>query len=228
MMTTVEKRVPPLVAGDYLSTDEFLRRWEAMPSIWRAELINGVVYMPSPLSRGHGVTDRKVSTWLGVYEASTPGCEGSANDTWLMGGRNVPQPDNSLWILPEFGGRSGMKGKYAAGGPEFLAETCVSSAAYDLNQKLHVYEKAGVQEYLAVLMQEQEVRWHRLVDGSFQVVPPSADGIYRSEVFPGLWLDAAALLSGDLAQVLAALQNGLNSQEHRAFVQRLQKRRKSR
>jgi len=220
-MATVEKRVPPLVAGDYLTRDEFLRRWEAMPELKRAELIQGVVYMPSPLGFEHGDTDHHVGTWIGVYEASTPGCRGSANATWIMGRKNVPQPDKSLRILPEYGGISHIEGLYIAGPAEFLAETCLSSTAYDLHQKLKVYEKKGVNEYLAVLIQEQEVRWHRLVDGAFQIMPPSADGIYRSHVFPGLWLDPAALLAGNLTRVLAVLQEGLNSPEHKQFVDTL-------
>ena len=84
-MATVEQKVPPLVAGDYLSRDEFLRRWEAMPQLKRAELIQGVVYMPSPVSFDHGDSDLHVSTWLGNYEAATPGCRGSSSATWLMG-----------------------------------------------------------------------------------------------------------------------------------------------
>jgi len=220
-MATVEKRVPPLVAGDYLSRDEFLRSWEAMPSIKRAELIQGVVYMPSPLSRQHGTTDQDVSTWVGVYKANTPGCEGMTNATWLMGKRNAPQPEAALRILPEFGGQSRNRGKYAAGAPEFLGEVCISSVSYDLHQKLKVYEKKGVKEYLAVLMEEQEVRWHHLIDGEFHIMPLQSDGVYRSHVFPGLWLDPAALLAGNLTRVLAVLQEGLNSPEHKQLVENL-------
>src|SRR5262245_26231441 len=199
-MSAIQKKVPPLVAGDYLSREEFLRRWEAMPHIKRAELIQGIVYMPSPLSLEHGDADNHVGTWIGVYEAATPGCRGSNNATWLMGPEDTPQPDKSLRILPEYGGKSRVEGKYAAGAAELLAETCVSSTAYDLHQKLEVYEQAGVEEYVAILMQEQEVRWHRLINGEFQLVPLPADGIYRSQVFPGLWLDPTALLAGDLAR----------------------------
>src|SRR5262249_16812135 len=117
-----------------------------------------------------------------------------------------------------------VKGEFATGAAEFLAETCVSSTAYDLHQKLKVYEKTGVQEYLTVLMQEQEVRWHRLINNRFQLMPTLADGIYRSVVFPGLWLDAKALLAGALARVLAVLQQGLQSPEHAEFVKQLQAR----
>jgi Uma2 family endonuclease len=226
-MSIVEQAVPELVRGDFLSRDEFLRRWEATPHVKRAELIRGVVYMPSPLSLEHGDTDNHVASWLGVYSAHTPGCRGSSNATWLMGEADAPQPDNSLRLLPEYGGQSRMEGRYAAGAPEFLAEICLSSTAYDLHQKLEVYEEAGVQEYLAVLMREREVRWHRRVGDHFEVVPPPADGIYRSAVFPGLWLDAAALLAGDLARVLAVLHQGLASPEHQAFVQQLAERRRT-
>jgi Uma2 family endonuclease len=226
-MATVEEEMPELVRGDFLSRDEFLRRWEAMPHVKRAELIRGVVYMPSPLSREHGTADLHVATWLGVYHAATPGCEGMTNAIWLMGEEDAPQPDTSLRILPECGGQSRTEGRYAAGAPEFLAEVCISSTAYDLHQKLEVYQEAGVQEYLAVLMREREVRWHRLVGGQFEVAPAPVDGIYRSAVFSGLWLDAAALLRGDLARVLAVLNEGINSPEHRQFVAQLATRRRT-
>src|SRR5205823_1114159 len=108
-----------------------------------------------------------------------------------------------LHILPEFGGQSRVEGQYGAGAPEFLAEVCVSRTSYDLSPKRGVYQEAGVLEYLAVLVREHEVRWHRLAGGQFEVVPAPADGVYRSAVFPGLWLDAPALLAGDLARVLA-------------------------
>jgi Uma2 family endonuclease len=222
---TVDEEVPELIPGDFLSRDEFLRRWEGMPHLKRAELIRGIVYMPSPLGREHGSMDFHVATWLGVYKAATPGCEGMSNATWLMSAEDAPQPDTSLRILPECGGQSRTKGRYAAGAPEFLAEVCVSSTAYDLHQKLEVYQGASVQEYLAVLVREREVRWHRLTGGRFEVVPAPADGVYRSAVFPGLWLDAPALLAGDLARVLAVLQEGIRSPEHQRFIEQLAARR---
>src|SRR4051794_35372836 len=103
-----------LVAGDFLTRDEFLRRWEASPKVKYAELIQGVVYMPSPLSRDHGRPDFMLVTWLGTYAAAAPGCEGCTNTTWLMVGDETPQPDISLQILPEYGGRSRVQGRYPA------------------------------------------------------------------------------------------------------------------
>jgi Uma2 family endonuclease len=219
-MATVGQDIPPLVPGEKLSRDEFLRRWEAMPQVKKAELIGGIVYMPSPLSIAHGVMDNHISVFVGVYAASTPGCQAGNNATWLML-EDSPQPDTYLRIRPEHGGKSGMEGPYAKGAPEFVAETCLSRTAYDLHQKLDLYQEAGVNEYLAVLLHEREVRWHRLVEGVYQVVPVPEDGILRSVVFPGLWLHAPALLDGNMAQVLATLTLGLNSPEHTAFVARL-------
>ena len=220
-MSTVEQSIPPLVAGDMLNTDEFLRRWEAMPGLKRAELIDGIVYMPSPLSWGHGISDVRVTTWLGVYAAHTPGCEPASNTTWLMSAKDAPQPDCSIRIAPECGGQSSDKGQYASGTPELAAEVCRSSTSFDLNQKLRLYERVGVQENVTVLLHEQEFRWHRLVNGAYHLLAPDSDGLMRSQVFPGLWLNPAALLAGDMAQVLAVLNDGLATPEHRAFVEQL-------
>jgi Uma2 family endonuclease len=224
-MATAEKTIPPLVPGAKLSRAEFLRRWEAMPQLKFAELIGGVVYMPSPLSRDHGSIDFDVGTWMGVYAAHTPGTAGLANATWFLL-EDSPQPDVALRIRPEYGGRSGDQGSYASGPPELVAEVCLSSAAYDLHEKFDLYQKAGVQEYLAVLVQEQEVRWHRLVRGAYQMMKRSRDGLFRSRVFPGLWLNVPALLQGDMLQVLAALQEGLASADHQAFVARLARKKR--
>jgi Uma2 family endonuclease len=226
LSTLTDEAICPLVAGDFLTRTEFLQRWENMPRLTRAELIRGVVYLPSPPSREHGVMENNVAGWLAVYRAATPGCEAANNATWLMG-EDAPQPDISLRILPEHGGMSGVEGRYLRGAPEFLAEVCVTSAAYDLHQKLELYEESGVREYLAVLMHERGARWHRLAGAHFEVVPAPADGIYRSAVFPGLWLDAPALLAGNLARVLAVLNDGINSAEHRTFVEQLAMRRQA-
>jgi hypothetical protein len=169
-MVTLNDAITPLEFGDVLPREEFLRRWENMPRLARAELIKGIAYMPSPLSREHAVMESNVSGWLSHYVAATAGCEAANNATWFMG-EDAPQPDVSLRILPEYGGTSRMRGRYLSGAPEFLAEVCVTSAAYDLHQKLDAYQEAGVQEYAAVLMHEREVRLHRLTGGRFEVVP---------------------------------------------------------
>lgn len=217
---------PPLQAGDKLTRAEFMRIWELHPEIKFAELIGGVVYMPSPLSRQHGVTDVLASGWLCVYHAHTPGTEAGSNATTLMEGDETPQPDEYLRILPEFGGRSGNEGLYVSGSPELLAEISVSSASVDLNQKFDLYERMGVLEYVAILMYEQEIRWHRLTINGYRRVAPTAEMIWKSRVFPGLWLNGKAMLANDAAKVLATLQKGLRSPEHAAFVKKLAKKKK--
>lgn len=222
-MATVEAETRELAAGDNLSRDEFMRLWKLNTRIKRAELIGGVVYMASPLSAKHGGMDNNVGCWLGTYKAVTPGltCEQSAT-TYLL--EDVPQPDLNLRILPEYGGTSWLEGEYIAGAPELLAEICLSSTSHDLHQKLHLYEAAGVQEYLAVLLKEKEIRWHALKSKKYQRLKPGADGIWRSRVFPGLWLDGDALLKSNMRRVLAKLQEGLASAEHEAFVEKLAKK----
>jgi Uma2 family endonuclease len=223
-LATVDATVPPLVAGDKLTRDEFLRRWEAMPDLKCAELIGGIVYMPSPLCLEHGDNDAWVTGWLAYYAIHTPGCQPAVNATWLMH-QDAAQPDTCLRILPDYGGQSRVQGRYAAGAPEFLAEMCLSSTSYDLHQKLELYRSAGVQEYLAVLLREQEVRWHVRAGDVFEAIPLPTDGVYKSRVFPGLWLHAEALLANDMVRVMATLNLGLQCPEHAEFVKQLQQKR---
>jgi Uma2 family endonuclease len=222
---SLQAEAPPLQPGDHLTRAEFLRIWEQHPEIKFAELIGGVVYMPSPLTRQHGIADRHTAGWLFVYEAQTPGTEGGNNATVMMQGDETLQPDDYLRIRPEYGGRSRNDGKYLAGSPELIAEICVSSASYDLHEKLELYERERVLEYVAILMREQEIRWHRLTTKGYKLLAPKA-GVWKSRVFPGLWLDGNAMLAGDAAGVLAVLQQGLRSREHAAFVKKLAKRKK--
>jgi hypothetical protein len=218
--------VPPLCAGDRLGRDEFLRRWDAMPGLKFAELLQGVVYMPSPLSRVHGDAEQLVGAVICIYTARTPGTIGGNNSTLVMSVDDVAQADVHLRILPEYGGQTRDEGVLIGGAPEFCAEVCVTSAAYDLHQKKDVYAAAGVREYLAVLMWEREVRLHRLTPAGYELFPVPADGVLRSAAFPGLWISAPALLSGDRAAALEALETGLRSEEHAAFVRDLAARRR--
>lgn len=220
MAIATDERVPPLRAGDELTREEFLRRWEANPRIKLAELIGGIVYMPSPVSVDHGGSDTDVGTWLGMYHAYTPGTASERNTTSFLLD-DTPQPDLNLRLLPECGGGSWVEDKYLHGVPELVVEVCATSAAYDLNQKYRLYQSAGIPEYLAVVVFEQEIRWHVLVEGRYQLLSADADGLYRSHIFPGLWLDGQALLAGNLRQVVDRLQDGLKSADHQQFVARL-------
>jgi Uma2 family endonuclease len=102
-----------------------------------------------------------------------------------------------------------------------VAEIASSSASFDAHTKLHVYRRNGVREYLLWRILDKEFDWFTLHEGEFRRVTPGEDGLVRSQVFPGLWLDIPALLRGDLATVLAALQRGLATSEHADFAKQL-------
>jgi len=212
---------PPLLEGDCLTSDEFLRRWETMPDLKRAELIDGIVYMPSPVSTHHDGCHVVVASWLANYAIATPGVFPSLEGTWRMGERNTPQPDNALKILPEYGGQSRIEGPYQAGAPELIAEVAVSSYSRDFGAKKRLYERMGVREYLIALPRDAELVWFELSSAGFAPIPPGADGILRSAFFPGLWLDPEALWNLDLARINAVLQQGLATPEHAEFAARL-------
>lgn len=159
--------------------------------------------------------------WLDRYESATPGVEAHDNATDILGEASEPQPDACLLISPACGGQTHFEGDYIAGPPELVVEVASSSASYDLHSKKQDYLKAGVREYLVVLARERRLVWFANREGHFEEIPPGDDGLLRSEVFPGLWLDPAALLRLDSAAVRAALDQGLATAEHAEFVQRL-------
>jgi Uma2 family endonuclease len=214
-------RVPELHAGDRLSRAEFERRYAAMPQVKKAELIEGVVYMPSPVSQEHAGPHFDVIGWLAVYRSATPGVQGGDNATVRLDLENEPQPDAFLRIRPESGGQSRDSDKYIGGAPELIAEVAASSASYDLHDKLRAYQRNGVLEYVVWRVWDQAIDWFVLREGRYQPLPLNSAGHYQSEVFPGLWLDPAALVRGELAQVMVVLQQGLASPEHADFVRRL-------
>ncbi len=215
---------PPLHAGDRLSRAEFERRYQAHPEIKKAELIEGVVYMPTPVRfEQHGRPHSDMITWLGVYRAATPGVLVGDNATVRLDFENEVQPDALLRLEPKVGGRSHVtEDDYLEGPPELVVEIATSSAAYDLHDKRRVYARSGVLEYLVVQMYEQRLDWFILREGVYETLTPDANGVLRSEAFPGLWLQPSALWAGDLAAMLAVLREGLASPEHAAFQARLQ------
>jgi Uma2 family endonuclease len=223
--TEKEAPAPPLNNGDRLTRAEFERIYAAHPEIKKAELIEGVVYMPSPARyREHGKPHFHSIGWLGVYSAATPGVEGSDNATLRLDFENEPQPDALLFLPPEFsGGASVGEDGYLEGVPELILEVSASSASYDLNQKKRAYARNGVPEYIVYLDYEQRVVWHVLRAGVYEEQQPDEGGVLKSERFPGLWLQPDALLAGDLSRVLETLQQGLASQEHKAFCAALER-----
>jgi Uma2 family endonuclease len=194
-----------------------------MPHVKKAELIEGVVYMPSPVThKSHGRPHIMLTTWLGGYWYATPGTDAGDNSTIRLDWENETQPDAMLRILPQFGGRSRDDGEYLGGAPELVAEIAASSVSYDLHDKRRVYQRNGVCEYLVWRVLDSAIDWFVLREGHFERLRLTEAGHYHSETFPGLWLDPAALMRGDFSQTMAVLQQGLASAEHAAFVARLQ------
>jgi Uma2 family endonuclease len=219
-----EHRLPPLESGDRLTRAEFERRYRARPDLKKAELIERVVYVASPVRiQQHGEPHSRIVTWIGVYVAQTPGLRFADNGTYRMDTDNEPQPDVSVWIDPALGGGAFVNDEdYLEGTPELLIEVAASSAAYDLHEKLHAYRRNGIQEYLVLQVYEQATTWYRWQEGEYQEIPPDAEGILRSARFPGLWFDPAKFWAGDLAGVLAVLQAGLAIEAHQAFRKELE------
>lgn len=210
--------LPVLEAGDHLDRPTFHQRYEAMPRHFRAELIQGIVIVPSPLSLDHADFHTIVTTWLGNYRAATPGTRGLDNATMFLSEESETQPDAALVIDADRGGQTRRSGKYLAGAPELIVEVTSSSEAYDLHEKFQVYEAAGVREYVVLVLRDMRVEWFVSRDGRFERMGTGDDGILRSTVFPGLWLDAAALVAQDIPTLLKVLAHGLSRPEHAEFV----------
>jgi len=216
----VQASLPPLENGDRLTRAEFERRYDAMPGVKKAELIEGVVYMPSPVRlRRHGEPHALTLGWLTAYRAGTPGVIAADNASARLDLDNEPQPDALLMIDPERGGQARISDDdYVEGAPELVVEVGSSTIGIDLNLKLHVYRRSGVREYVVWRVQDRKIDWFVLRDGEFIPLDPDEKGHYRSTTFPGLWLDARALVEGDLAKVLDVVRQGLAAPEHAKFV----------
>jgi len=213
--------IPPLENGDKLTRIEFERRYHAMPQVKKAELIEGIVYMASPLRlRKHGEPHARIMTWLGNYWAATPGVGLADNTTVRLDTDNEPQPDALLGI--EVGGQSCVSDDdYVEGAPELIVEIAASTASIDLHDKLNVYRRNQVKEYLVWRVYDQQFDWFRLQEGEYIQLEPNENGIICSETFPGLWLKQSALLAGNLAKVLGIAQQGIATAEHQMFVKSL-------
>ena len=215
--------IPQLESGDRLNRYEFERRYNAMPHLKKAELIEGVVYMAAALRfRSHGQPHGRLITWLGVYQSSTPGVELGIEPTVRLDLDNEPQPDAVLLIEEQCGGQARLsEDDCVEGAPELVAEIAASSAAIDLGDKKRAYRRNGIKEYIVWQVFEQKLDWFYLQEGEYVLLPVDEHGVIRSREFPGLWLAVEDLLAGNMAQVLAVLQEGLASPEQSVFVQQL-------
>ena len=167
---------------------------------------------------------KHLAVLLEAYESRTPGVELLDNATTILGEESEPQPDLALRILSAYGGQSRETDRdYVAGPPELIVEVAHSTRAIDMHQKLLDYQRAGVREYLVVLVRRKLVRWFVRREGSFQDLAPRSDGIFCSETFGGLWLDPEALLRDDSPRVIEVLNQGLASPAHAEFLARLRR-----
>jgi Uma2 family endonuclease len=223
MASVSQQKIPPLETGDRLSREEFERRYDAMPGLKKAELIAGVVYVPSPVRIDqHAEPHFNLITWLGLYRWATPGVKGADNGTARLDLENMPQPDACLYIDPAKGGQARISADdYLEDAPELVAEVAASSVSYDLTFKFDVYRRHKVREYLVWRVQDRQFDWFVLRGKRLVQQPLDKSGLYKSKVFPGLWLDPAALMRDDAAALQAALQRGLASRKHADFVARL-------
>lgn len=217
------EELPPLEPGDRLTRAEFERRWEAMPNLKRAELIEGVVYMAAAVRyHKHGRPNRWITRLLVAYEDRTPGVAGADNTSVRMDLDNMPQPDSLLFIEPPHSRTIAISDDdYLEGAPELIVEIASSSVSYDLGDKLNAYRRNGVPEYVVWRVLDGELDWFVLREGEYQRQPRQTDGVIRSRMFPGLWLDTPALLGGNLAAAFETLERGLATPEHEAFVKQL-------
>jgi Uma2 family endonuclease len=204
-MATTTSAPPILESGDRLTRDEFHRRYCARPDIKRAELVEGVVYVGSPVSgKYHGAPHAVIVGWLIAYGAGHAGIQVMDNTTVRLDEHNELQPDAILWRAEPNGPSLDPRG-YVEGAPQLVVEVAASSASYDLHDKKEAYRRNGIQEYVVWRVMDGAIDWFRLVDGAFVLVEPDEGGILECTVFPGLRLDVPKLLAGDLAGLLAAL-----------------------
>jgi Uma2 family endonuclease len=216
-----EPRLPPLENGDHLDQKTFHERYEAMPEDTRAELIGGVVFMLDRRRVDDGSHCVFSIVWLNGYAQATPGTEFHLG-TLILGEESEPQPDGMLIVCPAKGGGVRVNDEdYLEGTPELVVEIATSTESADFHIKKDDYEKAGVQEYLVVALRQSRVFWFALRSGKHEPFAPGSDGIFRSEVFPGLWLDPEAMLAGNWDRLSEILRQGLASPAHAAWVKEL-------
>ncbi len=221
---TGQPGVPPLRNGDHLTAPEFEKRYALLPDT-RAELIEGIVVMGSPVSERHASAQSTMTFLLKRYSLATPGLSCAANASVRLDNKNEYQPDVLLRFESGRLARSKVAADgFLAGAPEFVAEIAMSSAAYDLHEKKLVYQRHLVPEYFVWEIMEEQIHWFVLENREYIEAEPDGQGVLRSRVFPGLWLEVPALLAGDANKAASILEMGLESAEHKKFLKKLAQR----
>jgi Uma2 family endonuclease len=184
-----------LASGDRLSQAEFHRRYLQYPESIRFELINGTVYRASPQRIPHGKYTSRLASVLSFYEMQTPGVENTVDSTVILGDKSEPR--------------------------QMVIEIAHSTVAIDLHEKKSDYEQAQIGEYVVICVEEKKVYWFDSVSRRTKKLP--SDGVLRSRMFPGLWIDCPALFAYDTRRLIRVLNKGLASPEHARFIKRLAK-----
>jgi Uma2 family endonuclease len=209
-----------LHSGDKMTREEFHRAYEEMPEDFQAELIGGIVYVASPLKLPHGTFHLTLGSAFHSYRVHTPGVIAADNVSVFLSDEDEVQPDLVLFLGEKLGGQStATSDNYVQGPPELVAEIANTSRAIDLHRKKVSYETAGVKEYIVLCVHPLQLFWFDLT--ARERITPGSDGILRSKVFPGLWLDEEALVKDESIQLADVLNQGLQSEEHKAFVEHL-------
>ena len=215
--------VYPLQNGDRLTRVEFERRWEALPELKKAELIDGVVYMPAALRDDqHGGPHGSIMGWLWTYACNSPGVKLSDNASVRMDNDNMPQPDAHLRLPPQLGSTARLEDGYVAGAPDLVVEVSASSASLDMHLKFDLYRRGSVREYIVWRVLDEEIDWFVLHEGNYEPLSLDAEGWLKSQLFPGLWLQPQVLLYGLPTAIYAMAHAGLGSPEHQTFVRELE------
>jgi len=218
---------PPLATGQRMDRATFHARYLETPEHFKAELIDGVVFVASPIAQFHCDANDDLTTLLKLYASSTPGTHANANRTCKVDEDNEVQPDALLYIEPEFGGQVRIEGGYLVGLPELVVEVAYSTVERDLKTKRKLYEANGVREYIVYRADTHELIWFGRDDAAFVRREPDTDGLICSRAFPGLQLKTDDLVAGNTASMIATLQLGLASQAHADFVESLAQRRRA-
>jgi Uma2 family endonuclease len=195
-----------LESGDHLTREEFHRRYCARPDIKKAELIEGVVYVAPPrISHTlHAEPHAQIVGWLGICMMMHSGLHLADSTTIILDDLNEVQPDAILW-REESGGPHVNDDDYLVGAPQLVAEVAASPVSIDLHAKLRAYERNGVLEYVVWRTVDGAIDWFAREGDHFVLVEPDAQGVIESRVFPGLRLNVAKMLAGDIHGVLAEL-----------------------
>jgi Uma2 family endonuclease len=185
--------------------------------MWLLQLLTISIRTALPLGWPHGEHHAHLIHLLLSYSLRTPGTGVADNVTVILGEEDEVQPDVVLRVVQEKRGRSQLtREKFVQGPPELVAEIAGSSRAIDLHLKKNRYAQAGITEYVVVCLEPRQLYWFDLQKQSR--LPPSADGIIKSNIFPGLWIHAQGLLRLDNRSTTKALERGLQSPQHHDFV----------